>query len=133
MADLLRKLFQPQINDKYYSEALHEFIDKRVDEGTFARAVADSDGSESSVRAHYIRLRARRLAAQDTKQSAQQMPDESESRTQPRPRKYREMSHEELSALWQAFVRRYPNGPQSIHSSKLWKDFLVAEGVIFER
>jgi hypothetical protein len=56
------RLFPPRTTDEYYAKALNELMERKIDQGVFARAVADSNGSEAAARSLYVRYRAKVLA-----------------------------------------------------------------------
>jgi hypothetical protein len=51
-----------QTEDHFYESALREIVEKRVVQGTFARAYASSDGDANRTRALYIKMRVEQLA-----------------------------------------------------------------------
>ncbi len=129
MKNPLRDLYEGSIPDEFYATALREFVEKRIDEGVFARAVADSDGSEAGTRALYIRYRAKRLASEAARSSTQQRTDrstQSRSTSGMSAEAYKSLSHDEKARIYQEFLRAYPDASKfsTEHAQRLFVGFL---------
>lgn len=57
---------------------------------------------------------------------------ESKGQVQTQQRQYSAMSHDELSVLWNEFLRCNPDGARAHNRDVLWKEFLVSKGISFE-
>ena len=54
-----------EIDDEFYLQASKEIEDKDINDGTWARAFANSEGSEEKTKALYIKYRAKKLKEED--------------------------------------------------------------------
>jgi hypothetical protein len=62
----------------------------------------------------------------------QKIPAGQGGRSQSQQRQYSTMSHDELSVLWNEFMRLNPDGARAPNSKDLWKEFLVSKAVSFD-
>jgi hypothetical protein len=75
---MLRRLLNKEIPKVFYKTAFDEVVEKRVDPATFAKALAQSNGSEDGTRSFYVKLRAEELftASQKPRPAAKPIPPE---------------------------------------------------------
>jgi hypothetical protein len=89
--------------DLHFAQALQEIVDKKPEQGLFARCFAESDGDEAKTKAQYIKRRAEQIEEYENLLKRQQ---EEMARKQEEDRRKKEQEARDAHK-YETFVKEY--------------------------
>lgn len=130
MQQQIDELLHSPAGDQFFATALRELKEGSHDRAVFARAIADAGGDDAAIHAQYLRLRTQRLAAEHLARLPPVITTPVNQASVSARMHYEQLSHTVKSAIWQDFLRQYPQLAAAHDSGRHWRGYLSNLGYI---